>query len=245
MPSSNTPSDSSPSGRSPPSPIAPDPSRSTEGPPSATPWAGLALLLFVVALLGFGAALDGYSHSVHPVALLGARGVPHWLGFDVLGLLAPGLLAWWALVRAGRAMERTSAGGEFGMVGRIGWTLCTLSALAFALQGLLPVDAQRGLDYGIGRLNTAAWTVWWIAFGAGAVALAVGAGTHPALRRTRIATLIAAVVVLALSFVVAIPGAPALGQRIAFVAWFAWILGMASVSARASKSVSSKSGSSK
>jgi hypothetical protein len=102
-------------------------------------------------------------------------------------------------------MERTAAGGEFGMVGRIGWTLCTLSALAFALQGLLPVDAHRGLDYGIGRLNTAAWTVWWIAFGAGAVALAAGAGTHPALRRTRIATLIAAVVVLALSFVVAIP----------------------------------------
>jgi len=234
IPSSSNPSDSMPSDNSP-----------SDSMPSATPWAGLALLLFLAALLGFGAALDGYSHSVHPVALLGARGVPHWLGFDVLGLLAPGLLAWWALVRAGRAMERTAAGGEFGMVGRIGWTLCTLSALAFALQGLLPVDAHRGLDYGIGRLNTAAWTVWWIAFGAGAVALAAGAGTHPALRRTRIATLIAAVVVLALSFVVAIPGAPALGQRIAFVAWFAWILGMASVSARAfqrgaSKHVASK-----
>jgi hypothetical protein len=94
-PSSSNPSDSMPSDNSPSDSM---PSDST---PSATPWAGLALLLFLAALLGFGAALDGYSHSVHPVALLGARGVPHWLGFDVLGLLAPGLLAWWALGASG------------------------------------------------------------------------------------------------------------------------------------------------
>jgi len=211
----------------------PSPSPSpTSPPPSAAPWAGLALLLFVVALLGFGAALDGYSQTTHPVALLGARGVPHWYGYDVLGFLLPGLLAWWALVLTGRAMERTAAGGEFGMMGRIGWTLCSMSALAFALEGLLPVDAARGLAYGLGRLHTAAWTVWWIAFVAGAVALVAGAGAHPGLRRTRIATAIAAIVVLALSFVVVIPGAPALGQRIAFVAWFAWIFGMARASSR-------------
>jgi len=52
-------------------------------------------------------------------------------------------------------------------------------------------------------------------------------------------------VVLALSFLVAIPGAPALGQRIAFVAWFAWILGVASVSARALKGGASKHAASK
>ncbi|UHQ19467.1 DUF998 domain-containing protein [Lysobacter sp. KIS68-7] len=200
-------------------------------PPSAAPWAGLALLLFVVALLGFGAALDGYSQTIHPVALLGARGVPHWYGFDALGFVLPGLLAWWAMVQAGRAMEHKQAGGEFGLVGRIGWTLCTISTLAFALEGLLPVDAARGLGYGLGRLHTAAWTVWWIAFVAGAVALIAGAGAHTGLRRTRIATAIAAIVVLA-SVVVAIPGAPALGQRIAFVAWFAWIFGMARASSR-------------
>ena len=192
--------------------------------------AGFALALFVGALLGFGAALDGFSHAQHPVALLGARGVPHWWAFDALGFVVPGLLAWWAMVSAGRARER--AGGAFGMVARIGWTLCTLSALAFAAQGLLPVDATRGLAYGLGRLHVAAWTVWWIAFVAGAVCLVAGAGVHAGLRRTRIATALAAIVVLAFALLFAVPGAPALGQRIAYVAWFAWMFGMARGSLR-------------
>ena len=193
-------------------------------------FAGLALLLFVAALLGFGAALDGFSHAMHPVALLGARGVPHWWAFDALGFVLPGLLAWWAMVSAGRARER--AGGAFGMVARIGWTLCTLAALAFALQGLLPVDATRGLGYGLGRLHVAAWTVWWIAFVAGATCLVAGAGVHAGLRRTRIATALAAIVVVAFALLFAVPGAPALGQRIAYLAWFAWVLGMARGSLR-------------
>ena len=164
------------------------------------------------------------------MALLGARGVPHWWAFDALGFVLPGLLAWWAMVSAGRARER--AGGMFGLVARIGWTLCTLAALAFALQGMLPVDATRGLGYGLGRLHVAAWTVWWIAFAAGAACLVAGAGTHSGLRRTRIATALAAIVVVAFALLFAVPGAPALGQRIAYVAWFAWMLGMTRVSSR-------------
>jgi len=197
---------------------------------SSSTAAGLALLVFIGALLGFGAMLDGFSHAQHPVALLGARGVPHWWAFDALGFVLPGLLAWWAMVSAGRARER--AGGAFGMVARIGWTLCTLSTLAFALQGLLPVDATRGLGYGLGRLHVAAWTVWWIAFAAGATCLVAGAGTHAGLRRTRIATVLAAIVVVAFALLFAVPGAPALGQRIAYLAWFAWVLGMARGSLR-------------
>jgi hypothetical protein len=196
-------------------------------------FAGVALVLFVGALLGFGAAIDGYSQSVHPVALLGARGVPHWLAFDLLGFLLPGLLAWWALVQAGLAWGREEAGQSApGALARIGWTLCTLSALAFALQGVLPVDAAKGLGYGLGRLHTAAWTMWWIAFVAGAWLLAAGAGAHAGLRRVRIATVAAGVVALAFALFVAIPGAPALGQRIAFVAWFAWVWWVARASSR-------------
>ena len=47
----------------------------------------LAALIGVGSALAFGAALDGYSHAQHPLALLGARGVPHALAFNVAGFL--------------------------------------------------------------------------------------------------------------------------------------------------------------
>ena len=196
--------------------------------PSPALSAGLALLLFVVALLGFGAVLDGFSHAVHPVALLGARGVPHWWMFDLLAFVLPGPLVAWAMWRTGLAWERKSA--DSGAIVRIGWTLCTMSALAFALQGLLPVDPEKGLGFGVGRLHTAAWTVWWIAFASGAVALAIGAPAR--MRVLGALTLVVAAMVVMLSMFAAIPDAPAMGQRIAFVAWFAWAWWMARVSSR-------------
>ena len=52
-----------------------------------------AALVFVAALLGFGLALPGYSQSAHPVAVLGAKGVPHALGFNLLGFVLAGVLA--------------------------------------------------------------------------------------------------------------------------------------------------------
>lgn len=180
-----------------------------------------ALACFVVALLGFGAVLPGYSQATNPMALLGARGVPRWLAFDALGFVVPGMLAWWAHVRAGwRWQTRTL---PMGPVAAIGWTLCTMAALAFAAQGMLPVDATKGFGYGVGRLHTAAYMVWWIAFAAGAVLLAIGGGENAPLRRVRIGTLAALVVVIAFVLLVAIPGAPALGQKIAFAVWFVWL----------------------
>ncbi|PWB21607.1 DUF998 domain-containing protein, partial [Stenotrophomonas sp. SPM] len=57
-------------------------------------WLGLlAAACFVLAVVGFGAALGGYSQAMHPVALLGAHGVPHALAFNVVGLVLPGALA--------------------------------------------------------------------------------------------------------------------------------------------------------
>ena len=53
----------------------------------------VAALLFVLAVLGFGAGLEGYAQARHPVALLGAQGVPHALAFNLLGFVLPGLLA--------------------------------------------------------------------------------------------------------------------------------------------------------
>lgn len=42
-----------------------------------------AALLFVLAVLGFGTGLEGYAQARHPVALLGAHGVPHALAFNL------------------------------------------------------------------------------------------------------------------------------------------------------------------
>jgi hypothetical protein len=195
----------------------PTPSTSPARLPSVRLLTALALLGFIAALLGFGAAIDGFSHSVQPVALLGARGVPRWWAFDLFGFLLPGLLAWAATVRLSIADRARDADSR---VLGVGWTLCAFAALAFALQGALPVDATRGLDYGVGKLHAAVWTVWWIAFVAGSVLLAVAWRERVALR---FVTAFVAALVLALVMFVAVPGAPAMGQRIAIVAWLAWL----------------------
>ncbi|NUS60300.1 MAG: DUF998 domain-containing protein [Lysobacter sp.] len=185
--------------------------------PSTRVLSTLALLGFVASLLGFGAMLDGFSQGTHPVALLGARGVPRWWAFDLFGFVLPGLLAWASIVRSSIADNARADGG--GRLLGVGWTLCAIAALAFAAQGALPIDAAQGFGYGIARLHAAAWTVWWIAFAAGGVLLAIGWRGRIALR---FATAFVVALVLVFSFV-AVPGAPAMGQRIGFVAWLAWV----------------------
>src|SRR5688572_18855084 len=145
-----------------------------------------ALACFALALLGFGAALPGYSQATHPMALLGARGLPRWVAFDAFGFVIPGMLAWWAHVRAGSQWRTRTV--PPGLVAAVGWTLCTMAALAFAAQGVLPVDPSKGFGYGVGRLHTAAYMVWWIAFAAGTVLLAIGGGGNVPLRRVRVAS---------------------------------------------------------
>ncbi len=99
---------------------------------------------------GFGAALGGYSHAQHPVALLGADGVAHSLAFNLLGFVLPGLLA---VVVAVELRQRASAGWQW----RIGSQLLLLAAVAFAAQGLLPMDLQQ-LDGPQSRYHALAWT---------------------------------------------------------------------------------------
>jgi hypothetical protein len=166
--------------------------------------AAAAGLLWLVVTLGFGAMLDGYSHTRHPVALLGARGIERALAFNLSGFVLPGLLAAWAAIRLRGAL------GDAGWPARIGAHLWLLSALAFAAQGLLPLDPQD-LDARMSRLHATAWSLWWIAFLPGALMLALRS------RGFAIALLLAAVVVVAAALLT-----PAgLSQRIAIVAWFA------------------------
>jgi len=190
--------------------------------PTVLAWS--ALLTFAVAAAGFGLALDGYSHRLHPLALLGARGVPNGAAYGVVGLLLPGLLA--AAATAGVA-SRWERAGWIGRVGRIGMTMCVLSAIAFAAQGVFRIDVEDARMVGWGaRLHASAWSTWWIAFVAGAIALVVGWRGVVGMRREvvlRVATSMAAVLVLAFAVFVVLPEAPALGQRVACGTWFAWL----------------------
>jgi hypothetical protein len=71
-----------------------------------------------------------------------------------------------------------------------------------------------------------AWTVWWIASVTGMLLLAIGMrGTSTF--GLRFGTALVAAIVLAFTLFVAVPGAPAMGQRITFVAWLAWLAWLA------------------
>ena len=173
------------------------------------PW--LAALLFFAAVAGFGMASPGYSQLVHPVALLGARGEPHALAFDLLGFLAPGLILAWC------AYAWRSAAAADGWMARIGLQLAMLSALAFAAQGLLPLDPYNLLAPA-SRLHALAWMLWWVAFVPGALLLAA------AFPRRRLAGLACALLLPACALYGVAMMPAALAQRVAFALWFGWWL---------------------
>lgn len=183
-----------------------------------------ALASFAIAAIAFGlrpwaAAID-YSHRSHPLAWLGATGVPGALWFDAFAFVVPGALAAAALWPL-----RDAVPAETGWSARIGARLTLLSAFAFAAQGLLPIDIED-LDGTASGLHGIVWTLWWIAFAAGNVGLAWGFRRARGLADVRIAAIAAqAVPLCALFGHVAMP--VALAQRLAFVLWFAWIVWIA------------------
>ncbi|MDH5832047.1 DUF998 domain-containing protein [Luteimonas sp. M1R5S18] len=173
--------------------------------------AGAAALLALCAAVGLGAALPGYSQLAHPLALPGAQGVPRALAFNLMVFVLPGaLLATVAWRLRGRLP------GDSGLTARLGSTLLLLAALAYATQGLLPLDPDAP-DAGASRLHATAWTLWWIAFLAGTALLAAGG------RALRPAAAAAWVMVFGLG--VLAPGLLGAGisQRLAFAAWFGWM----------------------
>jgi hypothetical membrane protein len=178
-----------------------------------------AVLLFAGSVLGFGAALDGYSHQAHPAGLLGAAGIPRAMAFNLLAFVLPGALAAWL---AWRLRTRLPADAPFSA--RIGLQLVLLSALAFASQGVLPLD-PRDLDAHATRLHASAWMLWWIAFVPGVLLLAMAA-LRARSRRVMafVVHLLAAVSVIGF----ALPAERWLGagiaQRLAFAAWFGWLV---------------------
>lgn len=194
-----------------------------------------ALWGFVAAAAFCGARPEvvatGFSHRSHPLAWLGASGMPDATVFNLAGFVLPGLLAavaLWSLRSALSAQARWSA--------RIGAQLTMLSALAFAAQGLLPLD----LEDPDGTANAAhglAWTLWWLTFAVGGLAFGLGSrGTSPSRRGFAAATIAAALAIPSLALLAPIWWPNAFAQRAAFVLWFVWVAWAAGGANRASAS---------
>jgi hypothetical membrane protein len=173
----------------------------------------LALVLHLAAIVAFGLLLDGYSHREFPLALLGAQGVPRALAFNLCAFVLPGMLAMLAMWRLRSALPTDAR-----WPARIGVQLMMLSAIAFAAQGLLPLDPSD-VGSASNAVHALAWTLWWIA-GASGAALLAWAAPERSLRM--FATVVAAAVpLLAL---LPWPGAlAAFAPRAAFVAWLLWV----------------------
>jgi hypothetical protein len=175
------------------------------------------MLLFVAALLGFGLALPGYSQIAHPVAFLGAMGISHALGFNLVGFVLGGLLAVVTTLDLRRRLPE-----DAGWTLRVGAQLTFLSALGFLAMGLLPLDPDD-LDNPASSLHATAWMLWWVAFVPGAWLVALGLRGRASWRALARASVIAALLVLfvALLAVELMPAGAA--QRLGYVAWLAWL----------------------
>lgn len=182
------------------------------------PWLGAAAAaLFILTVIGFGAALPGYLPLGHPVALLGAIGVPHALAFNVLAFVLPGLAA---VVVALRLLARSPRTAPWSL--RVGGQMLLLSGLAFAAMGVLPLDASD-IESRASQYHASAWMVWVLAFVPGAMLSGLGERGVSGGGRLSAVHLAAGVLVglgaLVLQTVMPAP----LAQRLAFVAWAAWL----------------------
>ncbi len=181
-------------------------------------WCGIAAaIVFTLALAGFGLALPGYSHVWHPVAVLGAKGVPHALGFNLLGFMLTGVLA------AAVALDlRRRLPADAGWPARVGAQFLLLSALGFIGLGVLPLDPDD-LHNDASSLHATAWLLWWVAFVPGAALFALGMRGRSGWRPAVIASGVAAALVLfgALLAVALMPAG--IAQRLGYAVWLVWL----------------------
>lgn len=185
---------------------------------SSLPYAGLAAaVVFAAAVLGFGAALHGYSQVWHPVAVLGAQGVPRALAFNLLGFVVPGLLAAAVALQLRRHLPQAA-----GWPLRVGVQLALLAALGFIALGLLPLD-PADLHNRASSLHATAWMLWWVAFVPGALLVAFGLRGRTGWRVLAWSSAIAALVVL-VTVLFAVELLPAgVAQRLGYTAWLYWL----------------------
>lgn len=173
----------------------------------------VAVAGFVAALLIAGRGFDGYSHLDHPFALGGAAGVPGAGVFNLLAFWLPGVVAAATALRWRARLDDAAP-----LASRLAARLLLLSALAFAAQGLWPLDLDN-LDAGDSRFHATAWMAWLIAGGCAALAQALAARGGRRLAPALVALVLLACLLLPQAWVAA-----GIAQRLAFAAWFAgWL----------------------
>ncbi|CAD0319510.1 DUF998 domain-containing protein [Xanthomonas hortorum] len=177
----------------------------------------IAATVFVLAVAGFGVALPGYLQASHPVALLGADGIPHALGFNLLAFALVGGLG---MATGISLLARMPAKSGWSL--RVGGQLIVLAGLAFLGMGLLPLD-PTDLDGRASQAHATAWLLWAVAFVPAMLLIAAALLNHADARALAWLSLGAGLLVAVLAF-----GPPgllrqAIAQRVAFLAWVGWL----------------------
>lgn len=178
----------------------------------------LAAVTFVAAVVGFGAALPGYEALRHPVALLGASGVPHAQAFSWLGFVLPGLLTSVVAVRLLLRVPRTSP-----WTMRVGVQLLVLAGFGLAAMGLLPLDASD-IQNRASQFHASAWMVWVLAFVPGTVMYGLGALRVTGWRASALLHLGCGGAMVLAAFVLQAWMPAPLAQRLAFGCWLVWLV---------------------
>jgi hypothetical membrane protein len=137
-------------------------------------WIAGALSAAAIVIAGLG--LEGFDHARHPVGLLGSSLAPRAGLFNVLGFVVPGLLIAAFAVAFEFALAKATPTATRAV--RIGTGLLLIAALAFALQGLFPID-PRDLDGPATRHHALAQAVSQLAWIAAAGMLAIGFSHAP------------------------------------------------------------------
>jgi hypothetical membrane protein len=178
-------------------------------------WIAGALSAAAIVIAGFG--LEGFDHARHPVGLLGSSLAPRAGLFNALGFVVPGLMfAGFAV-----ALELQLAPAVGSRAFRIGTGLLLIAALAFALQGLFPID-PRELDGPETRRHALVQAVSQLAWIAAAVVSAIALARDPSWRGIAWAGLLFAGVTLwdlVQPFAAVERGWV---ERVLLLLWFAW-----------------------
>lgn len=185
--------------------------------------APVAALLWAIAVFGLGARFDAFSHLQHPVGLPGATRVPGAALYNSAAFVVPGLLS------AAVPLVLRERLRDAGLIARLGAQALLLSALAFAAQGLLPLDSDA-IDGVSSRLHASAWTAWWVASVVGAILIAAGRRRTSATSATAAPLLLLAVATCLLAVIAPAFMPAGLAQRLAIAAWFGAIAGCARLS---------------
>ena len=188
----------------------------------------LALHLGWLAPLWFAAVLAAWAFglpasAVAPVGQLGAIGASGAAAFNALGLMAPGL----ALVLFSIALERVLVRDVAGRAARLGTGMLMICALAFAAQGVFPLDLDE-LDGPVSQRHASALALALLGQIAAQITLALALRRLP---RWRLAATLSLLAGAALAGGLIWPpqdlfpflaGRAGLAQRLLLALWFGW-----------------------